>query len=343
MELFCNTSNRMTRWLASSGALKVPFVLLDVGVQGGFSPRWDALGDHLVVYGFDLLEEAIAPLVKAGSARKHYFAMGLADKDGELDIVIPANRCETQLYSSGTGERRRVQIRRLDTLLKDGLVEPADFIKMDCEGFEPIILRGAADYLAASNLIGADVESSFNLSPLLPSTQFSESCDPLVHQRLMVFDIQFNRVAVSNLQLPAGICRPATLNVLFARNLPQELNSPSSFAYRAPERPADPQTVLKSVIVLESYGLLDWAHHVLQTFSGDIGAGVDVDKAVAELRAGAESVRQPERQPGTNFELISAREAQIRAMERSLSWRITAPMRSARRLLSRLQNQNSKV
>jgi FkbM family methyltransferase len=315
MELFCNTSNRMTRWLASTGALKTPFVLLDVGVQDGISLRWHALQDHLVVYGFDLLEEAIEPLVRAGGVGKHYFAMGLADQDVELDIIVPANRRETQLYSTGAGERRRVQIRRLDTLLKDRLIEPVDFIKMDCEGFEPIILRGAADYLAASNLIGADVESSFNLSPLLPNTQFSESCDPLVRQRLMVFDIQFDRAPVSGLRLPAGIHRPTTLNILFARNLPQERDSPSSFAYRPPERPADPQTVLKSAIVLESYGLLDWAHHVLQTFSSDIGASVDVDKAVAELRKGA---------------------------ERSMSWRIPAPMQSARYLLRRLKNQSKR-
>src|SRR5690242_2062502 len=101
MELHCNVSNEMTRWLVASGALTTPFVLVDVGVQDGVSPRWNALGDHLTVYGFDLLEEAIAPLSSVAKNKSRYFVMGLADTDGEIDIVIPANRYETQLYSSG--------------------------------------------------------------------------------------------------------------------------------------------------------------------------------------------------------------------------------------------------
>ena len=306
MELYCNNSNRMTRWLVSSGALKTSFILVDIGVQGGISPRWNALQDHLIVYGFDLLEEAIAPLVEVGNARRHYFVVGLADQDGELDIVVPANRYETQLYSAQPGERRRVQVRRLDTLFNDGEVPPADFIKMDCEGYEPIVLRGAKNYLAACNLVGADTESNFNLSSVIPDTHFSACCEPLVHQRLMVFDIQFNRIPVIDMERPAGIHRPATLNVLFARNLPQEQDSPESFAHRPPQLPMDPQTVLKTAIVFESYGLLDWSLYVLRNFSTLIGAAVDVDRAISELKAGA-------------------------TMKQSISWRITAPMRAARR------------
>src|SRR4029077_6402221 len=113
MELYCNNSNRMTRWLVSSGGLKTSFILVDIGVQGGISARWNALQDHLIVYGFDLLEEAIAPLVEVGDTRRHFFVMGLTDHDGELDVVVPANRYETQLYSTQPGERRRVQVRRL--------------------------------------------------------------------------------------------------------------------------------------------------------------------------------------------------------------------------------------
>jgi FkbM family methyltransferase len=290
MELYCNTSNRMTRWLVSSGAFKAPFVLVDIGVQGGISPRWDALQDHLVVYGFDLLTEAIEPLVQANDPRKHYFAMGLADRDGELEITVPTNRYETQLYSNGPGERRRIQVCRLDTIFKEGKVQAADFIKIDCEGYEPVILRGATEYLAASDLVGADLESNFNLSWIIPNTHFCECSDPLVRQRLMVFDLEFNRVPVANMRSGAGTHRPATLNVLFARNLPQEREQPSGFIYRAPQSRADLQTVLKSAIVFESYGLLDWAVCVLKSFSDEIGSAVDVDRAIAELKAGAKRV-----------------------------------------------------
>jgi FkbM family methyltransferase len=332
MELYCNTANQMTRWLVSSGALKAPFVLVDIGVQGGVSARWNALGDHLVVYGFDLLTEAIAPLVQANNPRKHYFAMGLADRDDELEIAIPTNRTETRLYRDGPGERRRVEVRRLDTLFKEGKVQAADFIKIDCEGYEPVILRGATEYLAASNLVGADLESNFNLSSIIPNTHFCECSDPLVRQRLTVFDLHFNRVPVADLEPPVGTYRPATLNVLFARNLPQERESPSNFVYRSPEARVDPQTVLKSAVVFESYGLLDWAILVLKAFSSDIGSAVDVDKAISELKVGGDKIGYLDAEANASLELLDAK-GQLRAIERSLSWRITAPLRAARRLL----------
>jgi len=273
----------MTRWLVQRGILTSPFVLVDVGVQGGISPRWGALQDHLIVYGFDLLEESIAPLVDPQNKRKHFFAIGLADYDGEAEIVVPNNRYETQLSSSGSGERRRVQIQRLDTLFDQKRIQTADFIKLDCEGYEPVVLRGAKAYLFASNLIGADVESNFNISSIIPNTHLSETTDPLVRQRLLVFDIEFNRVAVVPSLLGQSVHRPATLNVLFARNLGQETDSPTSYVYRPPEQAADPQTVLKSAIVFEAYGMLDWACNVLKKFSNEIGATVDVDEAIAKL------------------------------------------------------------
>lgn len=285
MELYGNISNRMTRFLVSSGALTTPFVLVDVGVQGGISGRWSALQDHLTVYGFDLLHEAVAPLQRQKTAARHYFTIGLADRDGELDIVVPPNRYETNISGAGQGERRRVQLRRLDTLFAQGLIPAADFIKLDCEGYEPVVLRGAANFLTASNLVGADVESNFNLSPVIPRTHFYECCEPLVPQRLMVFDIQFNRwpaLRVPWLASP-GLYRPATLNVLFARHLPQERDSAASYQFRPAEQPVDPQTVLKSAIVFEAYGLADWAKFVLQTFAGELGASIDVDKAINEL------------------------------------------------------------
>jgi FkbM family methyltransferase len=283
VELHRNTANCMTKWLVARGILTSPFVLVDVGVQGGISPRWDALGDHLVVYGFDLLEEAIAPLADAKNKRSHFFPIGLADHDGEVEIVVPSDPYETQLNSSGPGERRRIQVRRLDTLLDEQRIQPADFIKLDCEGYEPIALRGASAYLSASNLVGADVESSFSISPTLPNTQLLETTDPLVRQRLLIFDIAFNRVPVVPSLLGQSIHRPATLNVLFARNLVQETDSPESYIYRPPEQPANPQTILKSAIVFEAYGLLDWACFVLKRFSSEIGTTVDVDEAIAKL------------------------------------------------------------
>lgn len=321
MELYCNTACEMTRWLVQRGALTSTFVLVDVGVQGGISPRWHALGDYLTVYGFDLLEEAIAPLAREGDPRRHYFALGLADRDGELEIAVPANRFETMLSSHGPGERRRIQIRRLDTLFSEGLVQPADFIKLDCEGYESIVLKGADAYLAASNLLGADLESSFNISPLLPKTHFSECCDPLVQQRLIVFDIAFNRVPIIDLPALAGrsVHRPGTVNLLLSRNLTQERDSPASYVYRAAERQVSAQTILKSAIVFEAYGLLDWSAYVLKNFADLIGGTIDIDAAIARLAPPSDAAAK-------DMEIDELRKS-LQAIYASHSWRVTAPLR----------------
>jgi FkbM family methyltransferase len=37
-------------------------------------------------------------------------------------------------------------MRKLDTLLAEGAIPPADFIKIDCEGFEPAVLKVPATF-----------------------------------------------------------------------------------------------------------------------------------------------------------------------------------------------------
>jgi hypothetical protein len=53
MDLAWNRNPEFTKWVVSAGLLAEPFVLIDIGVQGGDNVRWRALGDHLVVHGFD--------------------------------------------------------------------------------------------------------------------------------------------------------------------------------------------------------------------------------------------------------------------------------------------------
>ena len=64
MDLFFNENPRFTKWLVASGGLREPFVVIDVGVQGGENPRWRFLGDHLIVHGFDAIKEAVDDLKK---------------------------------------------------------------------------------------------------------------------------------------------------------------------------------------------------------------------------------------------------------------------------------------
>src|SRR5690242_6771580 len=85
MDLEFNCDTPFTKWITSAGLLGVPFVVVDVGVYNGESERWQTLGDHLVLHGFDPIEEEIERLcarpVVAGSRTYHFMAIG--DEDGE--------------------------------------------------------------------------------------------------------------------------------------------------------------------------------------------------------------------------------------------------------------------
>jgi hypothetical protein len=58
LELHSNTGAHFTKWVVSVGLLKAPFVVIDVGVQGGESERWHALSYQLVLHGFNAIGTA---------------------------------------------------------------------------------------------------------------------------------------------------------------------------------------------------------------------------------------------------------------------------------------------
>jgi hypothetical protein len=224
MHLFGNPSPRFTGWVARSRALEKPFVLVDIGVQGGIHPRWEALGDQLQVYGFDALEA----------------------------------------------------ISRLDTLVARGVVPPPDFTKLDCEGAEPEILAGARATLALGGILGAEIESNFNVSPILPQTHFWACYRALLPARLLLLDLAFERTpfqtfaeTAARLHRPsarlASISPPSTFNVLLCRDFVLERRSPDSFPGPLGPAPAADQ-LIKLAIILELYGMLDAAYDVLAAF-----------------------------------------------------------------------------
>ena len=85
MDFARNRNAEFTKWVVSAGLLTEPFVLIDVGVQGGENIRWRPLGDCLVVHGFDPIEEVVQKLAEEnrGRSNRHYHCMALGNADGE--------------------------------------------------------------------------------------------------------------------------------------------------------------------------------------------------------------------------------------------------------------------
>jgi FkbM family methyltransferase len=246
------------RFIAESGALDCAFVLVDVGVRGGIHPRWHALEPAMEVYGFDAIAEVDAP-----NARHHYFKLALGNYDGDCMLYVPDNLYEARVSAGGT---HKVPIARLDTLWVAGTIPPADFIKIDCEGYEPEVLTGAAEYLQASNLLGADIESHFHVGTSLPYSHFAAVNTVLVDRQLRVADLA--------LQSAHGFDQPwnGTCNVLFTRHLLDEHNSANR-----PEMDFSPTTILKTIAIFDVYGLVGPAVALTRKFRHVISRRLDAD------------------------------------------------------------------
>jgi hypothetical protein len=67
-----------------------------------------------------------------------------------------------------------IPIRRLDSLLAEGVIPTADFIKVDVEGFEKDVLLGARELLRAG-VLGLEIETNFGVSPTYPKSHFGQN------------------------------------------------------------------------------------------------------------------------------------------------------------------------
>lgn len=247
--------------IAEARVLDRPFVLIDVGVRGGIHPRWRPFESAMEIYGFDATANVPVP-----NARHHYFKMAIGNYDGECLFHIPDNAYEARISPNGT---EKVPIAKLDTLWAQGLLPPADFIKVDCEGHEPEILAGAEIYLGASNILGADIETNFHISPTLPLSHFGAIHDPLLRQRLLVADFAFG--SASNKPW-CGTC-----NVLFGRHFIDERDHQDNYKLRCAETKPSADTILKTIAVFDVYGLNGPALALAREFRDVISNRVDAN------------------------------------------------------------------
>ncbi len=329
MDICVNENPRFTKWVVARGYLREPFVLLDVGVQGGEHRRWRHLGAHLVVHGFDAIREAADKLARKGLPNRHYHWLAVGDEDREGELYFnPGDPRSSSLYRPGAerigqyaAEPLRVRVRRLDTLRAEGVIPAADFLKVDVEGGEKDVLLGARGLLAGG-ILAVESETNFNASPTYPRTHFCTLQEILLEHRMLVFDVNFDRIPREAFQRalaasgrrPVGdhwsVGKPSTLNVLFCRDPSSERDD----VFGEARADLSPDQLVKLAIIFELHGLNDIAVDLVERCRGELGARFDADEAIGLLA-----------------------NPRCRRSQGWRSWRVTGPLRTAARKLRELR------
>ncbi len=147
-------------WLIQRTACLNFQTIFDVGANVG---EWatDALQHHpqarlhcfeIVPSTFEILRETLAPFAN----RTVLNAFGLSDQAAEVKIFInPESSLVSSLYAFGSGDRRMTVQGRLHSgsdYVREQRISHIDYLKIDVEGAEALVLKGLAPELQAGRI-----------------------------------------------------------------------------------------------------------------------------------------------------------------------------------------------
>lgn len=152
-----------------------PFVFIDVGAMGGIPVKWNRFLDVMKVIAFEPDFREFSKL--KSNHRLKYFNFALSDKAKDLKYFIAKESGKSSMFHANmkilsqyeAAARYEVvkeevisaeKVRNLDAVMEENSIFDADFIKLDTQGSELLILQGGINRLMPK-IFGAQIESEF--------------------------------------------------------------------------------------------------------------------------------------------------------------------------------------
>jgi len=149
-----------------------PLGLIDVGARWGIGSRWNELVDVASMLCFDPDSEECARLNASSPANVRYLPFGLAEQNGDLVLHVTRGPACSSIYPPShaiydnypcldfmrPAAKTTIHCRRLDEVIEEERFGVVDAIKVDTQGSELPILRGATTALRGSLFVEIEVE-----------------------------------------------------------------------------------------------------------------------------------------------------------------------------------------
>ncbi len=261
-----------------------PLVVLDVGCRWGFEEKWKALGSQVRLIGFDADAAECQALRARSGEGVRYVAASLGAAPGRAELFLTREPACSSLYPPDPeliAERAElactalvstveVELTTLDAWAAEAGIRSADVLKLDTQGSELDILRGAERLLGSVRALEIEVE----LNPIYRGQPLFGDVDRFLRERGFVL---WRLGHLVHYGLPGGVSDVAVEDRQFFDSQPVQLAGRGgqlfwAHAYYVRREMAlgpsasSRQDAVRDTCIAKALGFDDLAAHALRTW-----------------------------------------------------------------------------